>query len=71
VVLDIISYRRYGHNEGDEPAFTQPVMYKKIGSHPSISKIYAKQLINELKHEEKNNFRHISYRVNSFGNLSL
>ena len=47
VVLDIISYRRYGHNEGDEPAFTQPVMYQKIGSHPSISKIYAKQLINE------------------------
>ena len=47
VVLDIISYRRYGHNEGDEPAFTQPVMYKTIGSHDSISKIYASQLINE------------------------
>ena len=47
VVLDIISYRRYGHNEGDEPAFTQPVMYKTIGSHDSISKIYASKLINE------------------------
>ena len=47
VVLDIISYRRYGHNEGDEPAFTQPIMYKTIGSHDSISKIYASKLINE------------------------
>lgn len=47
VVLDIISYRRYGHNEGDEPAFTQPVMYKTIGSHNTISKIYAQKLINE------------------------
>ena len=47
VVLDIISYRRYGHNEGDEPAFTQPVMYKTIGSHDTISKIYAQKLINE------------------------
>ena len=47
VVLDIISYRRYGHNEGDEPAFTQPVMYKTIGSHDSISKIYAQKLVNQ------------------------
>ena len=47
VVLDIIIYRRYGHNEGDEPAFTQPLMYKTIGSHDSISKIYAQKLINQ------------------------
>ena len=47
VVLDIISYRRYGHNEGDEPAFTQPIMYKKIGSHDSISTIYGKKLVKE------------------------
>jgi 2-oxoglutarate dehydrogenase E1 component len=53
VVLDIISYRRYGHNEGDEPAFTQPVMYKTIGSHDSISKIYASKLINEGVLSEK------------------
>jgi len=38
-------YRRHGHNEGDEPAFTQPVMYKRIGSHPSTLEIYAKRLI--------------------------
>ncbi len=46
-MLDIISYRRYGHNEGDEPAFTQPLMYKTIGSHDSISKIYAQKLVNQ------------------------
>ena len=47
VVLDVICYRRFGHNEGDEPAFTQPSMYKKIAHHESISKIYSKKLINE------------------------
>ena len=47
VVLDVICYRRFGHNEGDEPAFTQPSMYKKIAQHESISKIYSKKLINE------------------------
>ncbi len=44
VVLDIIGYRRAGHNEGDEPAFTQPLMYKKIAVHPPVRKIYADQL---------------------------
>src|SRR4249920_2241686 len=47
VVIDMFCYRRYGHNEGDEPAFTQPVMYKRIGSHPSTLEIYAKRLIAE------------------------
>src|SRR3984885_1679920 len=47
VVIDMFCYRRHGHNEGDEPAFTQPVMYKKIGSHPSTLEIYAKRLIAE------------------------
>jgi 2-oxoglutarate dehydrogenase E1 component len=47
VVLDIICYRRYGHNEGDEPLYTQPVMYTKIKDHPSLEKIYSQKLIAE------------------------
>jgi len=47
VVIDMFCYRRYGHNEGDEPSFTQPLMYKKIRSHPSVIEIYAEQLIKE------------------------
>ncbi|PJG50833.1 2-oxoglutarate dehydrogenase E1 component [Bradyrhizobium forestalis] len=47
VVIDMWCYRRYGHNEGDEPAFTQPVMYKRIAAHPSTLSLYAKRLIAE------------------------
>ena len=47
VVVDLICYRRFGHNEGDEPSFTQPLMYKKIRSHPSVYKIYGNKLVNE------------------------
>ncbi len=47
VVIDIICYRRFGHNEGDEPSFTQPVMYANIKKHPSTLNIYANKLIKE------------------------
>ena len=45
VVIDMFCYRRYGHNEGDEPSFTQPLMYKKIRSHQSTVQIYGKRLV--------------------------
>ncbi|NNE57246.1 MAG: 2-oxoglutarate dehydrogenase E1 component [Hellea sp.] len=44
VVLDLICYRRYGHNEGDDPSFTQPIMYKVIRSLPSVGRLYADRL---------------------------
>jgi len=47
VVLDMICYRRHGHNESDEPAFTQPLMYRKIASHPTTRAIYADKLVAE------------------------
>ena len=57
----MVCYRRFGHNEGDEPSFTQPLMYKKIKSHPSTLNIYGNQLSNEglissnqIENEKKN-----------------
>ncbi|MDZ4823763.1 MAG: 2-oxoglutarate dehydrogenase E1 component, partial [Flavobacteriales bacterium] len=47
VFVDLLGYRKYGHNEGDEPKFTQPTLYKLIASHPSLREIYLKQLIEE------------------------
>ena len=47
VVVDIFCYRRHGHNEGDEPAFTQPAMYRAIGERPTTRQIYTERLVAE------------------------
>lgn len=44
-LIDLIGYRRYGHNEGDEPAFTQPLMYQKVEAHPTVREIWANTLL--------------------------
>ncbi len=47
VVIDMFCYRRHGHNEADEPAFTQPLMYRRIAEHPSVVEVYSRKLIVE------------------------
>ena len=47
VLIDLVGYRRWGHNEADEPAYTQPVMYERIRSHPSARELYAALLVSE------------------------
>ncbi len=73
VIIDLFGYRRHGHNEGDEPGFTQPLLYEKIKSHPSVRKIYEDKLTNEgviTKEEAEqlhNSFNQVLSR--SFDNL--
>jgi 2-oxoglutarate dehydrogenase E1 component len=47
VVIDMFCYRRHGHNEADEPAFTQPLMYQRIAEHPGVVEVYADRLVKE------------------------
>ena len=59
VLIDLIGYRRLGHNETDEPGFTQPLMYREIRSHPTVSEIYAQRLVaeNVISSEEVERYR--------------
>jgi 2-oxoglutarate dehydrogenase E1 component len=52
IVIDMWCYRRFGHNEGDEPSFTQPLMYKNIKTHPGVSEIYSKRLVDQAVIDE-------------------
>ena len=47
VVIDMFCYRRHGHNEGDDPSYTQPILYRKIRQHPSVAVQYAERLVRE------------------------
>ncbi len=66
VVIDLFGYRRHGHNEGDEPGFTQPLLYDKIKVHPSVRKIYEEKLLQEniITQEEVN-------KINDSFNIKL
>jgi len=47
VVIDMFCYRRHGHNEADDPSYTQPILYRKIKDHPSVGKLYGERLVRE------------------------
>ncbi len=64
VVIDIVCYRRYGHNEGDEPYFTQPLMYERIRQRPSLHRTYAEKLLKE-KIIQKDEIENISKKINT------
>jgi len=64
VVIDVVCFRRYGHNEGDEPYFTQPLMYERIRQRPSLHQVYAENLI-ETQIVQKSDIETLADRINT------
>ncbi len=63
VVIDMLCYRRFGHNEGDEPAFTQPKMYQRIRKHPTVLETYGRKLVeNDTLSQEALDSRKAEFR---------
>jgi multifunctional 2-oxoglutarate metabolism enzyme len=71
VVLDVIGFRRLGHNEGDEPTYTQPVMYQRIKEHPGVRELYARRLISEGVMTKQEIEQLIEERIRRYENAQL
>lgn len=71
VVIDVVGFRRFGHNEGDEPTYTQPLMYKLIRAHPGVRELYARKLISEGTYEEATVATLIEERMRRYENALL
>lgn len=71
IVIDLIGFRRHGHNEGDEPSYTQPVMYQQIKQHPGVCKLYSDRLIKEglLTQDEYSEL--VKQRMNRYEEIQL
>ncbi len=66
VVLDVVGFRRLGHNESDEPSYTQPLMYQRVKAHPGVRTLYAKRLVREGVYDEAAVQQLIDERVNRY-----
>ncbi len=71
VVLDVIGFRRLGHNEGDEPTYTQPVMYQRIKVHPGVRELYARRLVGEGVMSSEEVAQLIEERMRRYENAQL
>src|SRR6185295_16973025 len=71
IVLDVIGFRRLGHNEGDEPTYTQPVMYQRIKEHPGVRELYARRLISEGVMTKEEVAQLIEERIRRYENAQL
>ncbi len=69
VVLDLVGFRKLGHNEGDEPSYTQPVMYAKVKAHPGVQHLYAQTLIRESVIDEASHAEMTDRVVNKYEDI--